>query len=58
VNNSTVNFFDLCAIAPPLPAGLVLVVHNDHDRRLLGIAATTAPLFVPRSALAAGPAVS
>ena len=47
-----VNFFDLCAISLPapvaadaLPAGLMLVVRNGQDRRLLRIAAAVEKLF-------------
>src|SRR5262245_17724168 len=44
-NTAIVNFFDLCAVSLPLlrqdglPAGLMLVGRNGHDRRLLQIAA-------------------
>ncbi len=44
-NTAIVNFFDLCAISLPLPragglpAGLMIVARNDHDRRLFQIAA-------------------
>ena len=48
-NTSIINFFDLCAISLPLPAelpvGLMAVVRNGQDRRLLRIAAAIAPLF-------------
>jgi aspartyl-tRNA(Asn)/glutamyl-tRNA(Gln) amidotransferase subunit A len=51
-NTSIINFFDLCAISLPLPVaasalpvGLMLVVRNGHDRRLLRIAAAVAQLF-------------
>jgi aspartyl-tRNA(Asn)/glutamyl-tRNA(Gln) amidotransferase subunit A len=48
-NTSIINFFDLCAISLPLPAelpvGLMAVVRNGQDRRLLQIAAAIAPLF-------------
>jgi aspartyl-tRNA(Asn)/glutamyl-tRNA(Gln) amidotransferase subunit A len=52
-NTTIVNFFDLCAISLPLilarpgalPAGLMLIAPNGHDRRLLRIAAATAQLF-------------
>jgi aspartyl-tRNA(Asn)/glutamyl-tRNA(Gln) amidotransferase subunit A len=48
-NTAIINFFDLCAISLPLPAalpvGLMLVARNGQDRRLLRIAAATAPLF-------------
>jgi aspartyl-tRNA(Asn)/glutamyl-tRNA(Gln) amidotransferase subunit A len=48
-NTSIINFFDLCAISLPLPAplpvGLMLVVRNGEDRRLLLIAAAVARLF-------------
>ncbi len=46
LRNTTVwNFFDCCAISLPLPrdgglpAGLMLVARNGHDRRLLRVAA-------------------
>jgi len=49
-NTSMVNFFDLCAISLPLqatlPVGLMLVVRNGQDRRLLRIAAAVMQLFV------------
>ena len=44
-NTGLANFFDLCAISLPLPhagglpAGLMLVARNGHDRRLFRIAA-------------------
>lgn len=43
-NTQVANQFDLCAISLPmpgttLPAGLMLVARNGHDRRLLRIAA-------------------
>lgn len=43
-NTSVANFFDLCAISLPLPVtglpvGLMLVVRNGQDRRLLRVAA-------------------
>jgi aspartyl-tRNA(Asn)/glutamyl-tRNA(Gln) amidotransferase subunit A len=44
-NPAIVNFFDLCAISLPLPragglpAGLMLVARNGHDRRLFRMAA-------------------
>ena len=51
-NTTIVNFFDLCAISLPapvaadaLPAGLMLVVRNGQDRRLLRIAAAVEKLF-------------
>jgi aspartyl-tRNA(Asn)/glutamyl-tRNA(Gln) amidotransferase subunit A len=51
-NTNIVNFFDLCAITLPLPAapgkvpaGLMLIARNGLDRRLLRIAAATAPVF-------------
>jgi len=51
-NTSIVNFFDLCAITLPLPApsgkmpaGLMLVGRNGHDRRLLRIADATMQLL-------------
>jgi aspartyl-tRNA(Asn)/glutamyl-tRNA(Gln) amidotransferase subunit A len=51
-NTSIINFFDLCAISLPLPVaasalpvGLMLVVRNGHDRKLLRIAAAVAQLF-------------
>ncbi len=49
-NTSMWNFFDCCAIALPmprdgLPAGLMLVARNGHDRRLLRIAAAVERLF-------------
>jgi aspartyl-tRNA(Asn)/glutamyl-tRNA(Gln) amidotransferase subunit A len=48
-NTSIINFFDLCAITlpvqAPLPVGLMLIARNDHDHRLLRIAAATAPLL-------------
>jgi len=44
------NQFDLCAISLPmpdmaLPAGLMLVARNGHDRHLLRIAAETERLL-------------
>ncbi len=49
-NTSIINFFDLCAISLPLPdmalpVGLMLVMRNGHDRRLLRIAAAVMQLF-------------
>jgi len=48
-NTSMVNFFDLCAISLPLPAGLpvglMLVARNGQDRRLLRIADAVMRLF-------------
>ena len=50
-NTAIVNFFDLCAISLPLPrgdglpVGLMLVVRNGRDRRLLRIAAAVERLF-------------
>lgn len=50
-NTSMWNFFDCCAISLPLPregglpAGLMLVVRNGHDRRLFRIAAAMERLF-------------
>jgi aspartyl-tRNA(Asn)/glutamyl-tRNA(Gln) amidotransferase subunit A len=50
-NTSIANFFDLCAISLPLPregglpTGLMLVVRNGHDRRLLRIAAAVERLL-------------
>jgi aspartyl-tRNA(Asn)/glutamyl-tRNA(Gln) amidotransferase subunit A len=48
-NTSIINFFDLCAISLPLqaqlPVGLMLIVRNGQDHRLLRIAAATAQLF-------------
>jgi aspartyl-tRNA(Asn)/glutamyl-tRNA(Gln) amidotransferase subunit A len=52
-NTSIVNFFDLCAISLPLPAalpavlsaGLMLIVRNGHDHRLLRIAAAVEKLL-------------
>ena len=51
-NTAIINFFDLCAItlplpvAPPaMPVGLMVVVRNGHDRRLLNMAAALATLF-------------
>ncbi len=49
-NTSTWNFFDMCAISLPipgsgLPAGLMLVARNGHDRRLFEIAAGIERLF-------------
>jgi aspartyl-tRNA(Asn)/glutamyl-tRNA(Gln) amidotransferase subunit A len=45
-NTAIVNFFDLCAISlpvqAPLPVGLMLIVRNGQDHRLLRIAAATA----------------
>ena len=43
VNTGIVGFFDLGAVLPPHPLGLVLV--DGHDHRLLRIAAATAQLF-------------
>ncbi len=49
-NTSIINFFDLCAISLPLPdtalpVGLMLVMRNGHDRRLLRIASSVMQLF-------------
>jgi len=50
-NTSIWNFFDCCAISLPLPrsgalpAGLMLVARNGHDRNLLRIAAAVERLF-------------
>jgi aspartyl-tRNA(Asn)/glutamyl-tRNA(Gln) amidotransferase subunit A len=50
-NTSIWNFFDCCAISLPLPcegslpAGLMLVVRNGHDRRLFRIAAAIEKLL-------------
>jgi aspartyl-tRNA(Asn)/glutamyl-tRNA(Gln) amidotransferase subunit A len=48
-NTSIINFFDLCAITlpvqAPLPVGLMLIVRNGQDHRLMRIAAATAPLL-------------
>jgi aspartyl-tRNA(Asn)/glutamyl-tRNA(Gln) amidotransferase subunit A len=50
-NTNIINFFDLCAVSLPLissaalPVGLMLVVRNGHDHRLLRIAAAVAQLF-------------
>jgi aspartyl-tRNA(Asn)/glutamyl-tRNA(Gln) amidotransferase subunit A len=49
-NTQVANQFDLCAISLPmpdmtLPAGLMLVARNGHDRRLLRIAAEIERLF-------------
>lgn len=49
-NTQVANQFDLCAISLPvpdmeLPAGLMLVARNGHDRRLLGIAAAVEALL-------------
>ncbi|RWB52504.1 amidase [Mesorhizobium sp.] len=49
-NTQVANQFDLCAISLPLPgvrlpAGLMLVARNGHDRRLLGIAAVVEALL-------------
>ncbi|WP_256751670.1 amidase [Mesorhizobium sp. Mes31] len=49
-NTQVANQFDLCAISLPmpdmaLPAGLMLVARNGHDRRLLRIAAEVQRLF-------------
>jgi aspartyl-tRNA(Asn)/glutamyl-tRNA(Gln) amidotransferase subunit A len=50
-NTSIWNFFDCCAISLPmprdggLPAGLMLVVRNGHDRRLFRIAAAVEKLL-------------
>ena len=50
-NTAIVNFFDLCAISVPLPrdghlpAGLMLIARNGHDRRLLRIAAAVEKAF-------------
>ncbi len=44
-NTQVANQFDLCAISLPmpdmaLPAGLMLVARNGHDRRLLAVASS------------------
>jgi aspartyl-tRNA(Asn)/glutamyl-tRNA(Gln) amidotransferase subunit A len=51
-NAAIINFFDLCAVtlplpvAPPaMPVGLMVVVRNGQDRRLLNMAAALATLF-------------
>ncbi|TPL92167.1 amidase [Mesorhizobium sp. B2-3-12] len=49
-NTQVANQFDLCAISLPmpamtLPAGLMLVARNGHDRRLLRIAASVEALL-------------
>ena len=52
-NTATVNFFDLCAISLPLPAaqagalpvGLMLIVRNGQDHRLLRVASAVMQLF-------------
>jgi aspartyl-tRNA(Asn)/glutamyl-tRNA(Gln) amidotransferase subunit A len=48
-NTSMINFFDLCAISLPLPAelpvGLMLVVRNGQDHRLLRIATAAEKLL-------------
>jgi aspartyl-tRNA(Asn)/glutamyl-tRNA(Gln) amidotransferase subunit A len=50
-NTVIVNFFDLCAIALPLPregglpTSLMLVARNGQDHRLFGIAAAVERLF-------------
>jgi aspartyl-tRNA(Asn)/glutamyl-tRNA(Gln) amidotransferase subunit A len=50
-NTSMCNFFDCCAISLPLPresglpAGLMLVARNGHDRRLFRIAAAVERLL-------------
>jgi aspartyl-tRNA(Asn)/glutamyl-tRNA(Gln) amidotransferase subunit A len=49
-NTAIVNFFDLCAISLPLPVsglpvGLMLVVRNGGDRRILRVAAAVEPLL-------------
>jgi len=50
-NTTIVNFFDLCAISLPLPregglpAGLMVVARNGHDRRLFRIAAAMEQAF-------------
>ena len=50
-NTTLWNFFDCCAISLPLPragglpAGLMLVARNGHDRRLFGIAAAVERLL-------------
>ena len=51
-NTAIINFFDLCAVtlplpvAPPaMPVGLMVVVRNGQDRRLLSVAAALATLF-------------
>ena len=51
-NTAIINFFDLCAVtlplpvAPPaMPVGLMVVVRNGQDRRLLNMAAALATLF-------------
>jgi aspartyl-tRNA(Asn)/glutamyl-tRNA(Gln) amidotransferase subunit A len=49
-NTSIINFFDLCATSLPLPdtvlpVGLMLVMRNGHDRRLLRVAEAVMQLF-------------
>ena len=51
-NTAIINFFDLCAVTLPLPVvppampvGLMVVVRNGEDRRLLSMAAALATLF-------------
>jgi aspartyl-tRNA(Asn)/glutamyl-tRNA(Gln) amidotransferase subunit A len=48
-NTSMINFFDLCAVSLPLPAelpvGLMLVVRNGQDHRLLRIATAAEKLL-------------
>jgi aspartyl-tRNA(Asn)/glutamyl-tRNA(Gln) amidotransferase subunit A len=50
-NTAIGNFFDLCAISLPLsrdgglPAGIMLMARNGHDRRLLRIAAALERMF-------------
>ncbi|OBQ59180.1 amidase [Mesorhizobium erdmanii] len=55
-NTQVANQFDLCAISLPmpgmaLPAGLMLVARNGHDRRLLRIAAEVERLLGGSSAI-------
>jgi aspartyl-tRNA(Asn)/glutamyl-tRNA(Gln) amidotransferase subunit A len=63
-NTAIINFFDLCAVslplpvAPALPVGLMLIVRNGQDRRLLHVAAATEQLYAARSPLAVERAVS
>ena len=51
-NTAIINFFDLCAVTlplpvvpPALPVGLMVVVRNGQDRRLLSMAAALATIF-------------
>jgi len=50
-NTSLINFFDLCATSLPLPrqgdlpVGLMVIVRNGQDRKLLRIAAAIEQLF-------------